>query len=138
MASPKLRAFRGALLYRALLVISAIGRLLPLGAARFLGRALGRIAWHLVRRERRKALRNIAIAFPDVERGAAPQHDPRDVPPPRHVRLRAPLAAEPRSPDARLDQRSSKASTACSKLIDAGRGVICLTAHCGNWEWLAT
>ncbi|MFP5245174.1 MAG: lipid A biosynthesis acyltransferase, partial [Thermoanaerobaculia bacterium] len=65
MASPKLRAFRERLLYRALVFVSAIGRRLPLRVAQFLGRRVGSLAYHVARRERRKALAHLAIAFPD-------------------------------------------------------------------------
>ncbi|HEX8254572.1 MAG TPA: hypothetical protein VF846_15620, partial [Thermoanaerobaculia bacterium] len=52
-------------MYRALVIVSALGRRLPLRVAQFFGRAVGRLAWHVARSERRKALRNISIAFPD-------------------------------------------------------------------------
>src|SRR5438874_12056418 len=61
----KRRAFRGRVLYRALLIVGAAARRLSLQRARTIGRAMGRMAWYVVRRERHKALRNIAIAFPD-------------------------------------------------------------------------
>ena len=65
MEDRKRRAFRGWLLYRALLIVGGAARRLSLPRARVIGRAMGRVAWYLVRRERNKALRNIGIAFPD-------------------------------------------------------------------------
>ena len=65
MAGRTLRAFRSRLIFRAILVIAFFGRRLPLRVARACGRALGRLAWHVARRERKRALKNIALAFPE-------------------------------------------------------------------------
>ncbi len=136
MASPRLRAFRERLLYRLLVVISAIGRRIPLRAGHVLGRALGRLAWHVVRRERRKALAHIAIAFPDWS-----EERRRDTIRAmfRHLGMSVfELAWLPN-----LDPRTRELTTDVEgidrvlELLDSGRGVICMTAHCGNWEWHA-
>ena len=68
MASPRLRAFRERLLYRLLVIVSAIGRRIPLRVGQFLGRALGR----------RRSSVIIATKFgqpmPDGGRGARPDY----------------------------------------------------------------
>ncbi|HEY2093442.1 MAG TPA: lysophospholipid acyltransferase family protein [Thermoanaerobaculia bacterium] len=135
MASPKLRAFRGRAIYRTLLLIGAIVRMLPLKAARTIGRALGHVAWHLVRRERRKALRNIAMAFPAWSNAQC-----RRTIHAMFLHLGASLAEILWMP--RLDVAKRDALNIVTgmddvlKVIDDGDGVITFTAHCGNWEWL--
>jgi Kdo2-lipid IVA lauroyltransferase/acyltransferase len=134
LASPKLRAFRGRLLYRALLIIGAIVRAIPLRAARAIGRTLGRLAWHLVCRERRKALRNIALAFP--EWSDAKRRDTIRRMFLHHGESLAEILWMPRLDLATRDSLNIISGIdAVLKLVDAGDGVIIFTAHCGNWEW---
>jgi KDO2-lipid IV(A) lauroyltransferase len=136
VASPRLRAFRERLLYRLLVAVSAIGRRIPLRMGQRLGRALGRVAWHVVRRERRKALAHFAIAFPDW-----PEEQRREAIRAmfRHLGMSVfELAWLPN-----LNPRTRERTTDVDgidrvlEIMDSGRGVICMTAHCGNWEWLA-
>jgi len=135
LASPKLRAFRGRVLYRTLLLIGAVVRLLPLGAARFVGRALGHAAWHLVGGERRKAMRNIAMAFPSWSAAQC-----RKTVHAMFLHHGASLAEILWMPKLDLAKRDAinvvTGMDAVLKVIDNGDGVICFTAHCGNWEWL--
>lgn len=136
MAGRRLRAFRGRLLVRGLQLVSAIGRRIPLRVGRAMGRALGTLAWHLVRRERRKALRNFAVAFPnwserDRERAIREMF--------RHFGMSLfEMAWLPNMSAATRDRTTIvDGIDRVLELIDAGRGVICFTAHCGNWEWLS-
>jgi KDO2-lipid IV(A) lauroyltransferase len=136
LASPKLRAFRERTLYRALLVVSAIGRRIPLHIGQFLGRAIGRLAWYVARRERNKAVANLAIAFPDWSDAQRRQTIRAMF---QHLGMSVfELAWMPN-----LDQQKLARTTTIEGLdrvlssIDAGRGVIVFTAHCGNWEWLS-
>lgn len=134
MASPKLRAFRERALYRALVFVSAIGRRIPLRVGQFLGRALGRLAWHVARRERRKALAHVGIAFPNWT-------DAR-----REETIRAMFRHLGMSvfelawlPNLKHGAKQSKfeGHERLLEVIDSGRGVVIFTAHCGNWEWLS-
>lgn len=136
MADPKLRAFRARALHRALVIVSAIGRRVPLRLGQSLGRALGTLAYHVVRRERRKALANLGIAFPDWS-----QTKRREVTRAmfRHLGMMVfELAWMPN-----LTQELRERTTVVDgfdrvmNIIDSGRGVIIFTAHCGNWEWLS-
>ncbi len=133
MASPKLRAFRERALYRALVSVSAVGRRLPLTVAQFLGRRLGSLAWHVARGERKKALKNIAIAFPawsDAERRNTIQAMFR------HLGMM--VFELTWLPNLKLDARSKfEGHERLLQIIDGGRGVVIFTAHCGNWEWLS-
>lgn len=136
MAGPKLRAFRARLLYRLLVIVSAIGRRIPLRVGQFLGRALGRLAWHVVRRERRKALAHFAMAFPESS-----DEQRRDAIRAmfRHLGMSVFELAWLPNLDAALREKTTDVDGVerVLELLDSGRGVICMTAHCGNWEWLA-
>jgi len=136
VASPKLRAFRERLLYRLLVIISAIGRRIPLRIGQLLGRRLGSLAWHVARRDRKKALANLAIAFPDWPESKREQTIRAMF---QHLGMCVfELAWMPN-----MTQESRSRLTVIEgldrimEIIDSGRGVVTFTAHCGNWEWLS-
>lgn len=136
MASPRLRAFRADVLYRALVAVSALGRRIPLRLGQFLGRQLGRLAYHVARRDRRKALANLAIAFPEwteAQRAATTRAMFR------HLGMSLfEIAWLPNMDARRRDETTTvEGIERILELLDAGRGVIQFTAHCGNWEWLS-
>ena len=60
-----LRAFRTRFLLALFRRIAAVGQRLSLRQARRFGRLLGGVAWYVARRDRNKALANLALAFPD-------------------------------------------------------------------------
>jgi KDO2-lipid IV(A) lauroyltransferase len=131
----KRRAFRGRLLYRALRIVGGAARRLSLPRARVIGRALGRLAWYVVRRERNKALRNIGIAFPDWTEAQR-----RKTIKAMFLHLGESLAEILWMPNLDLPTRDRMnivtGMDAILRVIDEGHGVITFTAHCGNWEWL--
>lgn len=136
MASPKLRAFRSAAIYRLLVAVTAIGRRIPLRAGQFLGRLVGRLAFHVARRERNKALRHLGMAFPDWSDAqkrktikAMFRHFGMSV---FELAWLPNLTAELRAKTTVIDGIDRILET-----LDSGRGVIMFTAHCGNWEWLS-
>ena len=136
MAGPRLRAFRERAIYRALIVISAVGRRLPLRLGRFFGRRIGWLAFHVARRERKKAIANIAIAFPEwseSERVATIKAMFR------HFGMSLFEIAWLPNMDVALRDRLTVVEGAepLLELMDAGRGVVVFTAHCGNWEWMS-
>jgi KDO2-lipid IV(A) lauroyltransferase len=118
------------------LAISLIGRRIPLRTGQRLGRMIGALAFHVVRRERNKALRNIALAFPDwpVDR----HHDTIQA---MFRHLGASLFEMMWLPN--LDLERVEATTVMvgvdpvAAAIASGRAVVGFTAHCGNWEWMA-
>ena len=136
MAGPKLRAFRAALLYRALVVITAVGRRIPLRLAQLLGRLLGGLAYHVARRERTKARRHIAIAFPDWS-DAERERTIRGMF--RHFGMSLlELAWLPNMNERRRDETTIvEGIDEILKVLDSRHGVVMFTAHCGNWEWLS-
>ncbi|HEX7151860.1 MAG TPA: lysophospholipid acyltransferase family protein [Thermoanaerobaculia bacterium] len=122
---------------RVLLGLAKLGRRIPLRAGRAFGRALGTLAWHVVRRERRKALRNLAIAFPDW---SETQRERTIRAMFRHLGMS--LFEVLWLPNFNAAQRERttivEGIEPLLKLIDEGRTVMAFTGHCGNWEWLAT
>src|SRR5207245_10740515 len=61
----KRRARRGRVIGLGLNALSFIARPLPLSFVRAIGVVLGHVAWHVLPRYRRRALDNIAVAFPE-------------------------------------------------------------------------
>ena len=136
MAGPKLRAFRSRAIYRAILVASFIGRRVPLSVGRRLGQVIGELAWRLARRHRRKALQNLAIAFPDW-----PHARRREVIRQMFLHLGMCLFEIVWLP--KLNADNLKKTTVYEgvepvlEVARSGRPVVVFTGHCGNWEWLA-
>lgn len=136
MAGPKLRAFRARALDRGLALVSALGRRIPLRLGQSLGRALGSFAFRVVRRERRKALANLTIAFPEWS-DAQRRDTVRAMF--RHFGMSLfELVWFPNMDVAERDRRTViEGAEPLLALLDAGRGVVVFTAHCGNWEWMS-
>lgn len=136
MAGPKLRAFRERAIYRALVVVSAIGRRIPLSVGRGLGRALGTLAYRIVKRERRKALANLAIAFPEWSEAKRVETAKAMF---RHFGMSLFEIAWLPNMDVKLRDELTvvEGMAPLLELMDAGRGVVVFTAHCGNWEWMS-
>lgn len=124
------------MLYRALLAVSAIGRRIPLPLGRFLGRKLGSLAYLVAKRERRKALANLAIAFPEWPDAQRTETTRAMF---RHLGTSLfEIAWMPNMDVATRDRLTViEGAEPLLALIDAGRGVVVFTAHCGNWEWMS-
>jgi KDO2-lipid IV(A) lauroyltransferase len=136
MSTNRFRTLRANALYRGLVAVSAIGRRLPLGLARAIGRLLGRLAWTVARRERNRALRHLAIAFPeksDSERARIAKGTFR------HLGMS--LLEIAWLPNVNAGNREEttvvEGMGRLLEIIDSGRGIVIFTAHCGNWEWLS-
>jgi KDO2-lipid IV(A) lauroyltransferase len=136
VAGPTLRAFRERALYRALVIVSAIGRRIPLSLGRTFGRALGSLAWVVARRERNKALRHIALAFPEWDEAKRRATIKAMF---RHLGVSVFEIAWMRNMDVATRDRLTviEGAEPLLKLIDEGHGVVVFTAHCGNWEWMS-
>jgi KDO2-lipid IV(A) lauroyltransferase len=101
-----------------------------------MGGAIGVLAWRLARRHRRKALANVAIAFPDWPHSRHRQVIRNMF---RHLGISLfEIVALPR-----LDAEKLKRTTTYEgvqpvlEIARTGRPVVVFTGHCGNWEWLA-
>ncbi len=132
MAGPRLRAFRERLLLGALRGISAMGRRMPLRTGRALGRALGSLAWFVARRDRRKSMENMKIAFPEWA-GAQRRRVCRAMF--RH--LGASLFEIVWLPNLDVGTTMFEGFDRVLEMARGGRSVVAFTGHCGNWEWLA-
>jgi KDO2-lipid IV(A) lauroyltransferase len=137
LASPKLRAFRGRILGAILRSVAAILRRIPLRAGRAFGRALGFLAFAVLRRERARAMRNLAIAFPewnDEQRRKTIRAMFR------HFGMSVVEVLWLPNLDVATRDRMNVAEgiEPVLRTMDEGRGVITFTAHCGNWEWLCS
>ena len=129
---PAHRARRGRILHRGLRVFSAVVRRLPLSAARGVGLFLGHLGWHVLRHHRRRALTNIAAAFPDW----TPRRR-RDTIRAMFHHLGITLTEVLWLPN--FDAATCARTTTFEGLenLRPGNGVIAITGHCGNWEWTA-
>lgn len=136
MASPALRAFRANVLYRGLLVVTAIGRRVPLRIGQFLGRRIGMLAYHVARRERKKALRHIAIAFPDWSEAERLRTIRAMF---RHMGMSLFELAWLPNMNEKLREETTHVEgiDEILEVLDSKHGVVMFTAHCGNWEWLS-
>lgn len=119
--------------------LSAIAALLAPWSWRFaqrVGRAFGRLAWQLSRRDRRRALDHLALAFPE----ATPEW--------RRQVARACFFHQGTSlAESLYLLHRSAADLAGYAAVEgweeveaargAGRPILILTGHCGNWELLA-
>lgn len=132
----RLRALRGRLLAAVLAGLAGwLGRR-EWGAAQRWGRVAGRLSWWLGRRDRRRALDHLAIAFPELSaaarRGLARRsflHLGTQLAETLHLSRRDCADVE-RAVEVRGWER-------VEALRAAGRPIVVLTGHCGNWELLA-
>jgi KDO2-lipid IV(A) lauroyltransferase len=137
LASPKLRAFRGRILGGILRFVAAVMRRVPLQAGRAFGRALGAVAFQVLRKERARALRNLAVAFPDWSNAQRLDTIRAMF---RHLGMSTIEVLWLPNLDVPTRDRMNVAEGVepVLALMDSGRGVITFTAHCGNWEWLCS
>ena len=134
MASRKRRAFRGRVIYAVLTACGAIVRRLPLSIVRVLGAILGTIGYSIAIGERRRAIANIARAFPEWPRK---QHKRTIRATFRHLGISVFELLWLPNLDTKLHETTVYEGTdKLLELIDAGRACIIFTAHVGNWEWL--
>jgi Kdo2-lipid IVA lauroyltransferase/acyltransferase len=136
VASPAHRAFRAGLLYRAVVAVSAVARHLPLGLARAIGIALASVGWLVLRRDRRRALEQLALAFPDWTPRARLTIARRMF---HHLgRTLMEVLWLPNLDSATRDRTTAVEGLERARtLVREGRGMVAYTGHCGNWEWLA-
>ncbi len=109
--------------------------LLPLAPALALGGLVGRAAFHLARRTRRRALAGLALAFPEQTEAAR-------VAIARQMFVEfgrtALELASIRSYDARLEEHVELSPpTLLKDVIARGKGMVFITGHLGSWELLA-
>jgi KDO2-lipid IV(A) lauroyltransferase len=132
----RLKTSKNWLIFQGLRTVSSAGRAVSLRRARSIGAAIGELAFRTVHRERRKAVRSLATAFPeksDAER--------RDIAHRTFRHLGTSLGEISWMPN--LDRRVLDETTIIEGLehfhtaVNEKRGVVLFTGHCGNWEWMA-
>ena len=136
MTRARWRRLRGRLLAALLRPLAAgLGRASLVGAQRA-GRWIGRAAWALGRRDRRRALEHLALALPEL-----PEAERRRIARGSMLHQGVTLAET-----LHLSRRScadveryvdAEGWEGVEALAAAGRPVMILTGHCGNWELLA-
>ena len=112
--------------------------LAPLGwaGAQRLGGAVGRLAWVVARRDRRRTLEHLAIAFPEQSDG-----ERRRLGRACFVHLGTMLLECLRLLGAGCEEVRRRVRVEGWERVEAlraaGRQILILTGHCGNWELLA-
>ena len=120
--------------FRGIQLAVALVRALPLGFARGLGAAFGRLAYALARGERRKALASLEVAFPErppeareaIARGCF-EHFGRAAFELAHAETLA------RQIDRWTDWPEEERA-AFHAALARGKGMVYVTCHLGNWE----
>jgi KDO2-lipid IV(A) lauroyltransferase len=109
---------------------------LPRRHAQRLGAALGGLVWRLARRDRRRALEHLAIAFPGLDPRARPALARSCF---RHLgtSLAESLLLLGADCAAVGGWVAAEGWERVEELHATGRPILILTGHCGNWELLA-
>jgi KDO2-lipid IV(A) lauroyltransferase len=104
-------------------------------AAQRWGRALGAVAWHLARRDRRRALEHLEVAFPELPDSGRRRLARASF---RHlgVSLAECLHLLGKGCPEILAHVEVEGWEPIEALAAAGRPLLLLTGHCGNWELL--
>jgi KDO2-lipid IV(A) lauroyltransferase len=133
---PRANRLRLGLLARLLEGLALLLGALSWNGAQRAGRALGRLGWQLSRRDRRRALDHLALAFPELpaaERTALGRacfrHLGTTLAECLHLLRRGTAAVEDHVAVADWEE--------VERVRAGGRPVLILTGHCGNWELLA-
>lgn len=129
------RGLRARLLPGALRIVQWILGRLPWSAAQWMGRGLGRLGWRVSQRDRQRSLRHLTLAFPDTspeERRAIARaclrHQGMNLTECLHL-----LGRDPREVERHVTVEGWDEVEALRR---AGRPILLLTAHVGNWELL--
>jgi len=130
------RRLRGVLLAALLRGLAAVLSPLSWAAAERCGRALGALAWRLGRRDRRRALDHLAIAFPDLAPAARRalardcfRHQGMNLAECLHL-----LGRDCREVAAHVEVEGWEE---VERARAEDRPLLIVTGHCGNWELLA-
>jgi len=116
--------------------LASFFRLMPWSTAQRIGRSFGRIAWTSSRRDRRRALEHLAVAFPElpaVERQRIARASFLNL----GTTLGEVLWLFTRGCAAVARHVATEGLDAVVALQATGRPVLFITGHCGNWELLA-
>ena len=127
---------KNTMVFIALRTFFGIGKRLPLGFTRAIGRVASGVALRVVEREKRNIRANLEIAYPDLSQQ---QRTTLMLGCARHFGdLLAEAAWLSRATGAEVEAICSVDGLEhINHALDEGRGVVFATAHCGNWELLS-
>ena len=107
------------------------------GGAQRTGRMLGRLAWLVAGRDRKRALEHLGLAFPQM-----PQDERRALAKRNFLHLGTSavelLHLWGRLPENSLRHVQVEGFEVIEELRRQGRSIFVLTGHCGNWEMIST
>jgi KDO2-lipid IV(A) lauroyltransferase len=120
---------------RALLLLHSLLKLLPYGFATGLCASLGQLGYWLSAKQRRLALQSLAVAFPELSPSERARIARRSF-----AHLGRNLAESTKAGSVRIEDEVELPAESEALLRQAqarGNGVIVVTGHLGNWEFLA-
>lgn len=130
-----IRSGRNLVLARLIGAVGAVLGMLPLGVAVRVGGALGAGAYRTLGRDRRRTLEHLALALPEIGSSTREQMARETF---RNAgRSFAELAQWPRIKNRLGELITIEGIDHLERGVAAGRGVIVVTGHIGNWELLA-
>jgi KDO2-lipid IV(A) lauroyltransferase len=120
---------------RGLLALLFLLRLLPYGFATALCERLGRLGYALSPRQRKLALRTLALAFPELPDGERARIARESF---AHLgRSLAESVLADRIPVEELVELDPESEAVAREAVAQGKGVVVATGHIGNWELFA-
>lgn len=127
---------KNTLIYLALRLLLGLVRRLRWERSRRFGCWLGRRAWRLARSERHVCLEQLAWAFPEMDEQQRQRLSLRVF---EHLgRAAAEVANVRRAPElSEWVEVGPESRRVLDEALARGRGVVFITAHCGNWELMA-
>ncbi len=133
---PLRRRIRALVLAPLLRAIAWLMGRLPWRAVQRFGRALGQLGWWISRRERERTLTHLALAFPEMA-PARRQQLARATFLHQGTNLAECLAMLSMSRDRLEELIDVEGWEQVAAAQSAGRPILILSAHCGNWEFIA-
>jgi len=134
MAEKVKHKIRKELLYYCAVVLLAVARVIPARAIFAIGTCGGWCAYYLLRRERRRALANLALAYGQEKSATERIRIARAV----FVNLGrnlSELALYPRLDDAHFSRLvTMEGRETIDRELRKGKGILIITGHIGNWE----
>lgn len=118
-------------------LITRIGRRIPLSSMRAIGGRVGRFAGYTLTRMRRKARASITIAFPEY---SPAERDGLMLAMFEHLGVslfEVGWMMENLTAESLEETTEFEGMQNMRDAVAVGRGVMLVTGHCGNWEWLA-
>ena len=133
-----MRHLKHLLEYAGLLVLTKIAQVLPLSFVLSLGTALGRFIFSILKIRRNVVFENLSYAFPEKKvtelyKIARRNYENFGMMVLEYLRLPKLSAKEI---DTLVRFRSQEDKLLVDKVLQKGKGAICVTAHFGNWEYL--